>query len=195
MDFFIKQRIVPPRASISAMKASSGAVFTELAIILPILFTLLFAIFDMAYTIRVTNVVTEAARHGARSAIGRRPAPLVCGDFTEVDAQAPQLLDCDDLPDVLNPITSSALQTATHSSCQFLTLAGFRAEDWRAAASFTTINFADLNGLPPPPPPPSRGSIVLNLTITPLFSCTLCLSSLVGFSPQQTLQFQYCRTE
>jgi len=70
------------------LTSTEAAEVAELAVVLPILFTLIFAIFSFGRAYNVYSTVTRAAQEGARVAV--TPACATCTSFTSTGCSASQ---------------------------------------------------------------------------------------------------------
>lgn len=120
----------PPSQYDSGRASASGAVLVEFAIILPLLLLLISATFDLAYAIRVADVISQAARHGARSGAAYSASPT----FQNCPIGVAVLNDikCDQVNTLPSQEISSQIARA---SCRYMALSGLNQSAWKVRMS------------------------------------------------------------
>ncbi|NDC36816.1 MAG: pilus assembly protein [Proteobacteria bacterium] len=113
-----------------------GAVLVESAVFFSAFVIIFFAIFDLSQGLYEFNVVTEAARHGARSLAARTTVDKLCPG----DIALAQTTICDSLNDN-NPNTDTTANTALGSACMYLEGAGYTRSHFTVTASISADSF------------------------------------------------------
>lgn len=108
-----------------------GGVLVECAIIIPLLVLVVGGIVDLAILMRESDIVIEAARHGARLGAAQSLDDLLCIDGGVVSCACvstpPLLPGCSPA----NPVE----RTIAESACEYLAGADFNLPDWKVSIS------------------------------------------------------------
>ncbi len=97
-----------------------GAALVEFVLLLGVFFLLIVAIVDLAVLMRVSYNLSEAARHGSRSAGALWSTLPSCNSSPSVSAR------CDNVSSILDPDVNKVAD----ATCTYLELAGLQRSDW-----------------------------------------------------------------
>lgn len=121
-------RIHDSYRSLAPRAQHSGAALIEFILLLGLLLLLVSAISDLAVLMRKSYTLSEAARHGARSAAALWRGASGC------PTAGPVSQTCDSVSSLPDPLVKSVGE----ATCTYIDLAGFSLADW--TFSFTTLN-------------------------------------------------------
>jgi hypothetical protein len=124
----------------SELGAQSGAVLVESAVFFSFFVLIFFSVFDFAQGLHEINVVTEAARHGARSLASRTTGDKKCpGDVLppgDTSWNTPVACNIAVTPPDTQP--GAIKDTPAGSACLYLQTAGFNPAQFEVARSIVS---------------------------------------------------------
>ena len=124
----------------SRPRAQSGAVLVESAVFFTLFVLIFFSVFDFAQGLHEVNVVTEAARHGARSLASRTTGDKKCpGEIVPAgDASWQSPVDCATAAVPPESPPGAIKDTPAGSACLYLQTAGFNPAQFEVARSIVS---------------------------------------------------------
>src|SRR4051812_24726326 len=126
------------RAVRSTSKAhNKGAVLVETMIFFSTMMLLFFSLADFAAGIREMNLVTEAARHGARSLAARTKLAGRCPDVIPALYEI-SCADMDLSSPPADPNTTPFEDTPVWSACSYLKAAGVAYQNFNVTTSYSS---------------------------------------------------------
>lgn len=123
---------------VGSRKNERGVSLLELAIFLPVILLIVVGIVDYGFALREVQVISSAAREGARVAASHaRQGKLKRGAPVECAGSATREENCAKNISLLkvNDSTDSVASVAQKSTCSFLLNAGVSGEDWLVRSS------------------------------------------------------------
>lgn len=144
----------------------SGAALIEFILLLGLLLLLVSAIVDLAVLMRKSYTLSEAARHGSRSAAALWNGAASC------PVASPVSQSCDSIGSIADPVVRSVGE----ATCTYLDLSGFSLSDWNFSFALLDNSWSGENGTSGP------SSIVARVTLSQgsVKQCLFCWQAFIG---------------